>query len=163
MTNSVLTVFEDIGKVIAWPFVHVSRTISILTTTLKDYPAVRTAVVGLVQECGTVAADVEAAAAAAGTNIPADATALAAGQALYTYVTKTFLPAVEAAYKDEVSAATTDAAAAAATAAARSAAAKKAAATRTGTVTPAPAVTSNNVTQPPAKPPATETSAAGSS
>lgn len=151
MTNRILTVLEDVGKVIAWPFVHLSRTISILQTTMKDYPAVRTAVVGLVTQVQTVAVDASAAAAADELNPELDAAELAAAVTLFKYCRDTFLPQVEAAYKDEVNAATGAAQAAAAASAAKSAAATKAAATRaakaqaSGTAT-SPAATSGSST-----------------
>lgn len=130
MTNPFINALEDVGKVLAWPFVHVARVISILTVTLKDYPAVRVAVVGLVSQVETVAADVATAAAQGELNAASDAAELAAALALFNYVKTTFLPAIEAAYNDEVSAATATSTAAAAAAQARSAAAVKAALTK---------------------------------
>ena len=50
MANKVVTVLKEVGEVLAWPFVHISRTVAVITVALKDYPAVRTAVVGLVQQ-----------------------------------------------------------------------------------------------------------------
>lgn len=132
MTNKFLTVLEDVGKVLAWPFIHLDRTIHILTAALKDYPAVRTAVVGLILQIKMLASDVTAAAAQGEMNPAADAAELAAAVSLYKYVQGTFLPAIESAYKDELAAATDQATQAAALAAARSQAAKKAAATRSG-------------------------------
>ncbi len=133
MANAFLTGLEDVGKVLAWPFVHGARVIAILTATLKDYPAVRTAVTGLVQQCITVESDAASAIKDGGLNLDEDAISLDAAKALYAYVTGTFLPAIEAAYNDEVTAATGQAATAAAAAAKASAAAKKAAATRAAT------------------------------
>lgn len=117
MANAFLTGLEDVGKVLAWPFVHGARVIAILTATLKDYPAVRTAVTGLVQQCITVESDAASAIKDGGLNLDEDAISLDAAKALYAYVTGTFLPAIEAAYNDEVTAATGQAATAAAAAA----------------------------------------------
>lgn len=140
MANAFLTGLEDVGKVLAWPFVHGARVIAILTATLRDYPAVRTAVIGLVQQCITVESDAASAIKDGGVNLDEDAISLTAAKALYAYVTGTFLPTIEAAYNDEVAAATGQAASAAAAAAKASAAAKKAAATR-AQAKPAPAAT----------------------
>jgi hypothetical protein len=130
MTNKLLTALRDVGTVLAWPFVHASRTIAILTITLKDYPAVRTAVIGLVQQITTAATDIEAALSQGEINLADDEAEIKAAVALYRYAKLTFLPAIEAAYNDEISAATATAQQTAAQAAAASAAATKAAATR---------------------------------
>jgi hypothetical protein len=106
MANKFLTVVEDIGKGIAWPFIHLSRAINILQTTNKDYPQVRDAVVGLVTHVQTVATDFAAAAEADGLNVAADAAELAAALDLFKYCRDTFIPRIEAAYKDELAAAT---------------------------------------------------------
>lgn len=137
MTNKFLTVVGDIGKVIAWPFVHASRAINIITTTMRDYPAVRTAVVGLIQQVSTNVQDTEAAIAAGGLNPEADLVELNAAKALYAYAKDVFLPALETAYKDEVAAAQDATAQATAKAAAASAAAQKAAKTRAANAAPA--------------------------
>jgi hypothetical protein len=130
MTNRFLTAIEDIGKVIEWPFVHLARAYSILTVALKDWPALRTALTGLLQQVETTATAVETAAAANELNPAADAAEIVAAVTLYRYAKNTFLPAVEQAYKDELTAGAATANAAALAAAKRSAAAIKANATR---------------------------------
>lgn len=138
MTNPILATIEKIGTVIAWPFVHVARTVSIINTTMKDYPATRTAVAGLVTQIETVSTDVVAAGAQGELNPVSDAAELTAAVSLYSYVKNTFLPAIKSAYADEVAAATGAQTAAAQLAATRSAAATKAAATRQAATAKAP-------------------------
>ena len=98
--NGFEKVVVDIGKVIEWPFVHGAELAKLLSEALKDEPAVKAAVVGLVQEIGLVTADGAIVVSSAGVNITADMAELAAMKALWTYVTQTFLPAVETAWKD---------------------------------------------------------------
>jgi len=146
MTNKFLSALEDVGKVLAWPFVHTSRTIAILTAALRDYPAVRTAVIGLVQEITVTASDIEAALTQGEINLASDEAEIKAAVSLYRYVAGTFLPAIEAAYNDEVQAAQATQAEVDAKAAAASAAAKKAAATRAANAAPVATVQPVNVT-----------------
>ena len=143
MANKVVTDLKEVGEILAWPFVHISRTVAVATVALKDYPAVRTAVVGLVQQVQTTASDIGEAAAADELNPALDAAELAAAVALFNYVKNTFLPQVDAAYNDEVAAATATAQANAAKAATASAAALKAAKTRAANQT-----ASTSTTQP---------------
>lgn len=90
----------DVGKVVAWPFEHGAQLIKTVEDGLKDEPAVKTAVVGLISEVGAVTADGAIVVAGKGLDIAADAAELVAMKALFTYVTGTFLPAVKAAYTD---------------------------------------------------------------
>lgn len=101
--NPVEKVFEKIGKAIAWPFVHATEVIEVLTTALKDEPEVKTAIVGLVQQIQALVKDGSIAIAADGLNVPDDVATVAAAQTLFAYVTGTFLPTLESAYKDEKS------------------------------------------------------------
>jgi hypothetical protein len=74
--------------------------IETLNTALKDEPAVKVAVVGLISKIETLTKDGAVAVAADGIDVPDDVATVAAAQTLYAYVTQTFLPAIEAAYKD---------------------------------------------------------------
>jgi hypothetical protein len=96
-----------------------------------------------VQQVQTTASDIGEAAAADELNPALDAAELAAAVALFNYVKNTFLPQVDAAYNDEVAAATATAQANAAKAATASAAALKAAKTRAANQT-----ASTSTTQP---------------
>jgi hypothetical protein len=90
----------DIGKGIAWPFKHAEQVIEVVDTGLKDTPAVRAAIVGLIKQIGVVTSDAALAVAADGTNLPEDVTAAKAAESLFVYVKNAFLPAVETAFKD---------------------------------------------------------------
>jgi hypothetical protein len=100
MANEFEKVLEEIGKGIEWPFKHAAEVIEILTTSLKDEPAVQAALIGLVKEIEQVGKDSATALAARGLNVPDDIQAVNDGKALWAYVQGTFLPAVEGAYKD---------------------------------------------------------------
>jgi len=98
--NGFEKVVVDIGKGIEWPFVHAAELTKLLSEALKDEPAVKAAVVGLVQEIGLVTADGAIVVSSAGVNVTADMAELVAMKALWTYIAQTFLPAVETAWKD---------------------------------------------------------------
>jgi hypothetical protein len=98
--NAFENVVEKIGKGIAWPFVHATQVIEVLTTALKDEPTVKTAIVGLVQQIEMLDKDGATSLADKGIDIPEDIATVADAKALWAYVTGTFLPAVESAYKD---------------------------------------------------------------
>jgi hypothetical protein len=91
---------EDVGKVVAWPFVHAAKVVEVLTTALEDEPTVKTAIVGLVQQIETVTADGAIAISARGLDLPEDVEEVTAAQTLFADVKNTFLSAVEKAYKD---------------------------------------------------------------
>lgn len=95
-----LTILKDIGKGLAWPFVHGAQLIGLLNTVLKDEPAVKTAVTGLVAQIATLTAEGAIVISGQGVNLTADMAELVAAKALWTYVVNTFLPAVEGAWKD---------------------------------------------------------------
>lgn len=93
-------VAKEVGTVIAYPFFHVTKIIEILTDVLKDEPTVKTAVVGLIQQIESVVKDATYAASAYGLNMTDDVAEIIAAKALFEYVKSTFLPDVEAVYKD---------------------------------------------------------------
>lgn len=93
-------VAKEVGTVIAYPFVHTTKIIEILTDVLKDEPTVKTAVVGLIQQIESVVKDATYAASAYGLNMTDDVAEIIAAKALFEYVKSTFLPDVEAVYKD---------------------------------------------------------------
>jgi hypothetical protein len=97
---SVGTILKKIVKGVAWPFVHATETIEILGTALNDEPKVKTAIVGLVKQIDVVTADSALAIGVGGLNVAEDVADLAAAQTLFAYVKNTFIPAIEAAYKD---------------------------------------------------------------
>jgi hypothetical protein len=100
--NGFERIFVDLGKGVAWPFKHVAKIIEYLDTALKDEPAVKTAVIGLVMQSQTLLADGAAAATGDGLNVSADMGCVSAAETLFGYVKNTFLPAIEKAYGDFV-------------------------------------------------------------
>lgn len=71
-----------------------------LGSTLKDEPAVRQAVEGLVKAAEVVIADGGADVASKGLDLNSDLKTVADVQSFFRYFADTFLPIVEAAYKD---------------------------------------------------------------
>jgi len=71
-----------------------------LGTALKDTPEVKTAVVALIKAAEAVDVDAVGAIAAKGIDLPEDLKAIADVQAFFALFKKSFVPTVEAAYKD---------------------------------------------------------------
>jgi hypothetical protein len=144
MTNPVIKFLGKVWHVLDWPFVHAAQVIGVLTVTLTQFPLVRQALIGLVQQIQINVQDIATAAASEGVNIPADLAELNAAKNLWTYVTQTFLPAIAAAYKSEEAAALTGST----TAAVKKSAAKKTSTPATVTTdTPAAAATEPGSTE----------------
>jgi len=105
---------KEVGKVIAWPFDHAAKLIELIDAGMKDAPAAKAAVIGLIQKGeslvtggAAVGTEVAAAAASDGTNIAADAAAVGGveveaqnAESFWAYFKGTFIPEVEAIYKD---------------------------------------------------------------
>ncbi len=104
MSNPIVHGLEVEGKntlkVIEYPFTRTAQFVAVLGTALKDEPEVKAAVVGLVKAAEAVIADAGEDVAAKGINIPEDLQTVADVKAFFVYFTGSFLPAVEAAYKD---------------------------------------------------------------
>ncbi len=100
MTNVLKTAAEDVAKVVVYPFTHTAHFIAVLGTAMKDEPAVRTAIEGLVQAAEVVIADGGADVASKGLNLVSDVKTIADAQAFFKYFAGSFLPLVEAAYKE---------------------------------------------------------------
>jgi hypothetical protein len=92
------TVLKDIGKVVAYPFVHTEQFVKVLGTALTEAPEVKAAITQLVKLGEAVVPDVTADIASKGLNLIDDAATIAAVQAFFQYFSGTFLPAVEKAY-----------------------------------------------------------------
>jgi hypothetical protein len=99
--NEFEKVVTDIAHVVEWPFKNAVKVIEVIDTAIKQEPIVKSALVGLIQQIGTLTGEAASAIASKGVNITADEAALAAAQALWKYVTATFIPAIDTAYKDE--------------------------------------------------------------
>jgi ABC-type transporter Mla subunit MlaD len=91
---------KDVAHVVEWPFARASQMVSTLTAAINQGPAVRAAIVGLVQQAEAVDADAVAVLAAKGVDVGEDVATLQAVAALFAYFKNSFLPVVEAAYKD---------------------------------------------------------------
>ncbi|HUX10911.1 MAG TPA: hypothetical protein VMW51_09735 [Terriglobia bacterium] len=98
--NELEKVLVKIGHGVEWPFVHGEQLVKLLTSVLKDEPAVKAAVVGLIQQIATITADGAIVVSGAGVNLTADMAELVAARALWNYVVTVFLPAVQGAWKD---------------------------------------------------------------
>ena len=98
--NEVEVIGRDVLNVAEWPFKHLSQLIGTLAAALKNEPQVKTAVVGLISAIESLTADIAADVAANGLNVASDVLTATAAESLLIYVQKTFLPAIEAAYKD---------------------------------------------------------------
>ena len=112
--NEFEKIAEDVGNVVAWPFDHAAKLIDLIKAGMHDEPAAKAALIGLIQKGesllsgGTaVGASVTAAAAADGTNLAADAVAVTAveteaknAETFWQYFKGTFVPEVEAIWKD---------------------------------------------------------------
>lgn len=100
MSNAITTVGHDIKVGIEDVFKSVPKVISVLSTAQKDAPAVKNAVLGLVSQFTAPTTAGSAAVASDGTNVIADVATLSAGEAFIEYFERTFLPEVEAVYKE---------------------------------------------------------------
>ncbi len=92
--------FIRVGHVIAWPFAHGAQFVELVATAMKDEPAAKAAVVGLVTQIKIVTEDSALALAAKGLDVPEDIQTVEDAKRLWAYVTDVFLPAAEAVYKD---------------------------------------------------------------
>lgn len=98
--HGIETAAVDTTHVAEKVFGDIPKVIEVLSTALADEPKIEAAVVGLVQEFGTLTADGAAAVAGKGANIAADGETISAAEALYQYMKATLVPAVEALYTD---------------------------------------------------------------
>lgn len=98
--NKFERVMVDIGKGIEYPFKHGAQIVELLGMALKDEPALKDAIQGLIAQIGVCTADGVVVISAKGLDLTADLAEIAAAKALFGYVVNTFLPEVEAVYKD---------------------------------------------------------------
>jgi hypothetical protein len=98
--HGIETAGKDIGKAIVWLPEHLDKAIAVLATALKDEPALKTAVLELVQAAGKVIADVGGDVASKGINLSEDIQTVTDVKAFFTYFEDTFLPECEAVVKE---------------------------------------------------------------
>jgi hypothetical protein len=95
---SVLTVIKKIGdkvlSVVEWPFKHGAMLAAIMRDSMKNAPATRDAILGLVQRFEALGPDVLADLASKGLDFRADVQTLADVKALFSYFQTDFLPVV---------------------------------------------------------------------
>ena len=107
IVKGVEAVGKDVLHVVEYPFVHAAQMVAVLTEAMKDEPTVKQAIVGLVDQAEGVDVDAVAAIASKGINLADDLKALQDAASFFAYFKNSFLPVVEAAYKDIQSASTT--------------------------------------------------------
>jgi len=86
---------EDVAHAAEEVVGAIPKVISVLGTALRDEPAVKSAVVDLVKEFGTLTADGALAVAAKGADLTEDAAMVSASVQFLTYFKDTFVPVVE--------------------------------------------------------------------
>lgn len=101
---SVLTVIKKIGEevisVVSWPIKHAAMLLAILRDGMKNAPATRDAILGLVQRFEALGPDVLADIAAKGLDIRADVQTVEDVKALFSYFVSDFVPVIEKDYKE---------------------------------------------------------------
>jgi hypothetical protein len=107
IVKGIETAGKDVLHAVEWPFVHAAQMVAVLTEAMKDEPAVKQAIVGLVDRAEGIDVDAVAAIASNGTDLTGDLKALQDAASFFSYFRNSFLPVVEAAYKDTQSASTT--------------------------------------------------------
>ncbi len=98
--NAFTKVIAKIGHVIEWPFVHAAKLIKTINDALRDEPAVKNAIVGLMEQIAQISADSAVAISARGLDLPDDMQTLQDAEKLWAYVTTVFIPAIDTAYSD---------------------------------------------------------------
>lgn len=95
---SMLTVIKKIGdkviSIVEWPFKHGAMLAAIMRDSMKNAPATRDAILGLVQRFEALGPDVLADLASKGLDFKADLQTLADLKALFGYFQTDFLPVV---------------------------------------------------------------------
>jgi hypothetical protein len=99
---------EDVGKGIEkgveYAFVHpveaCEKAVQVFETLIKDSPAAKAAVQGLIKAGAKAESDAATAVADKGLNIAVDVAAVTDGETFFSYFKSTFLPAMASVYKD---------------------------------------------------------------
>jgi hypothetical protein len=98
--NEFEKIAEDIGKGVAYPFVHTAQFVKVLGDALTETPAVKTAVVQIVQAGEKIVADAGVDAVSKGLDLTSDLATVADVQSFFQLFATKFLPVVQAAYKE---------------------------------------------------------------
>ena len=100
MSNELEIIGEDILHAVEYPFVHTAQFVALLGEALTETPAVKNAVIQLVNLGEVVVNDSVADIGTSGLNFVSDEKTVVDVNAFFAYYQSTFLPAVEAAYAD---------------------------------------------------------------
>lgn len=90
----------DVAKGIEYPISFLVKAESVITSAIKDQPEIKSAVISLITQAESVIGDVATASAAKGINLASDAKALSDAESFFEYFKSTFIPLVEAVYKE---------------------------------------------------------------
>lgn len=90
----------DVAKGIEYPISFLVKAESVIASAIKDQPEIKSAVISLITQAEAVIGDVATASAAKGINLASDAKALADAETFFNYFKSTFIPLVEAVYKE---------------------------------------------------------------
>jgi hypothetical protein len=91
---------EDVAKGVAYPLQFLVKAESVIASAIKDQPAVRTAVLDLINKAQVVIADGVGAAADKGMDLASDAKTLADAESFFSYFNSAFIPLVEQIYAE---------------------------------------------------------------
>ena len=94
MTNPFEKVAEAVWHGIEWPFKKPGEFIALIEDGIKDEPVIQAAVVDLIKQAAAIPADVMAAVASDGFNIPADLKTIEDVKGFFAYFVGTFVPTV---------------------------------------------------------------------
>ena len=90
----------DVAHVIEAPISLLVKAEKVLASAIKDQPDVKAAVINLIKQAETVISDVTIVSASKGLDLASDAKALADAEIFFQYFRSTFIPLVEAVYKE---------------------------------------------------------------
>lgn len=107
MTNIITTIghdvkvgVEDAGKAVAYPFVHTAQFVKLLGDAMSETPAVKAAIIALVQAGEKIVGDAGGDIATKGLDLTDDLATVTDVQSFFKLFAGTFLPAVTAADKE---------------------------------------------------------------
>ncbi len=87
-----------VGKAVVAGVGFLPKAIKLIDTAIKDQPALKAAVLGLIQQGATALKDGEAVVAAGGANLASDALVMQDAVTFFNYFKSEFVPEVEAIY-----------------------------------------------------------------
>jgi hypothetical protein len=91
---------EDILHGVEWPFKHGVQFVELMDTAIKNEPAAKAAIIGLVKQILALTGAITPAAAAEGTNLSLDTVVVTDAESLWQYVKTVFIPEAEAVFTE---------------------------------------------------------------